>query len=185
MTPTVLVLSIRTHSLLGVPVSKETSSYSMQFGIMDDINFIFACFEGCLPYNSGTHHHNNTGSQSQGGPVSTSLPRRERRHLHPSSYVDQSTAIATEIMSTNGAYHGNLAMTALASLPPSPPQSTSPPPGYCAFLHDFDSHSEPLVSTQRSVTRLSHSLYCPSYSHRTGIVLRHSSYQVSSCLHFP
>ena len=43
---------------------------------------------------------------------------------------------------------------ALASLPP--PQSAPPPPGYCASIRDFDSYSEPLVSTQQSGLGISH-----------------------------
>jgi hypothetical protein len=66
--PHILALS----APLGTPVPKEADS--MQSGYMDDINFILACLEGCFPYNSGSLHHNNTGAQYQGNPVSTLLP---------------------------------------------------------------------------------------------------------------
>ena len=47
----------------------------MRSGIMDDINFILASLEGRFHYDSGPFHYNNTGSQSQGSPVSTIPPR--------------------------------------------------------------------------------------------------------------
>jgi hypothetical protein len=72
------VVNPHIHSSLAAPVSKEADS--MQSGYMDDINFILACLEGCFPYNSGSPHHNNTQSQSQGGPVSTFPPHWERSH---------------------------------------------------------------------------------------------------------
>jgi hypothetical protein len=61
------------HSPLGTPVSKEVNS--MKSGYMDDITFILARLEGCFPYDSGSLHHNDTGCQYKGGPVSTFPPR--------------------------------------------------------------------------------------------------------------
>jgi hypothetical protein len=71
--------------------------------------------------------------------------------------------VAAEIVSTNGAYDGSLTITeALACLPPLQFAPAPTPPGHRAFIHDFNTHSGPLVSTQQMAGRLYRPPYQPT-----------------------
>lgn len=74
------IANSRTSPSLGAPTSEEGDS-TMQFGYLDDINFILACLEGGFFYDSGTLPRNSTGFQSENDPVNTSPSRRETTNI--------------------------------------------------------------------------------------------------------